>query len=113
MKTSEDRKKIGRLRVLGELLLDARLATLKSAVAARRASLDRLADLDRPDTATGLSEMATAEVGLRYQKWADLRRAEINLTLARQTATWIEAREEAARAFGRAQALDRLAKPKT
>ncbi len=110
MNPSEDRQKMERLRVLGNLLLDARLATLDSAAAARRASLDRLADLDRPGAATDLSELAAAEVGLRYQHWADLRRAEINLALARQTATWIEARDEAARAFGRAQALEKLAK---
>ena len=45
---------------------------------------------------------------MRYQLWADQRRSDINLTLARQTVTWTEARQDAARAFGRDQALNRL-----
>jgi hypothetical protein len=43
-----------------------------------------------------------------YERWAEARRAEINLTLARQTAEWIEARDAARQAFGRADALRRL-----
>jgi len=50
------------------------------------------------------------EVSMRYQLWADQRRAEINLTLARQTATWLEARTEAAQAFGKSQALEGLSR---
>ena len=103
-------RQINRLRTLSDLLLDARLSDLQAAAAARAASLERLADLDRPAMATDLPDLAAAEVGLRYQRWADQRRADINLTLARQTATWMDARQEAALAFGKSQALDGLSK---
>jgi len=109
--TPQDRKQtLSRLTTLGQLLLDARLAELHHAAEARNASLARLADLNRPSSATGLSEIATMDVAMRYQRWADQRRAEINLTLARQTASWLDARAEAARAFGKSQALDGLAR---
>jgi hypothetical protein len=106
----DQRLQIDRLCTLGSLLLEARLAALQSAAAARAASLARLADLDRPAPGCDLPEIAAAEVGLRYQRWADQRRADINLTLARQTAEWIEARQEAALAFGKSQVLQGLAK---
>lgn len=110
MTATDKSRKVARLCTLTDLLLDARLTHLQSAAAARAASLDRLADLDRPAAATDLPDLAAAEVGIRYQRWADQRRAEINLTLARQTAAWIEAREAAALAFGKSQALQGLAK---
>jgi len=113
MNRAEQRQQIDRFRALGDLLLQARLSALQAAAAARTASLDRLADLDRPAPATDLPALAAAGVGLRYDRWADQRRAEINLTLARQTATWIEARQAAALAFGRSQALDALAQKRT
>jgi len=103
-------RQITHLRKLTDLLLDARLADLHAAAAARAESLDRLADLERPAKASDLPDIAAAEVWMRYQRWADQRRAEINLTLARQTADWIEARQAAALAFGKSQALDGLAK---
>ncbi|NJM81760.1 MAG: hypothetical protein HC844_04030 [Tabrizicola sp.] len=42
---------------------------------------------------------------MTYQRWADLRRMELNDVIARQTVTWIEAQAEARLAFGRNQAL--------
>jgi hypothetical protein len=50
---------------------------------------------------------------MRYALWADQRRSEINLVLARQTVEWVEARQEAARAFGRNQVLQKLRERKT
>ena len=55
-------------------------------------------------------EPITAEkVGMAYDRWADARRSELNLVIARQTAAWIEQRGEAQAAFGRVQALQGLA----
>lgn len=110
MTAPETSRQIARLRQITDLMLDARLADLKTAAAARDTSLDRLADLQRPSLATDLAGLAAAEVEMRYQRWADQRRAEINLTLARQTAVWLEARDAAAVAFGKSQALDMLSK---
>ena len=101
--------RIARLRSLADLLLDMRLSDLRTVAAARAESLERLADLDRAPPASDLPDLAAAEVAMRYQSWADQRRAEINLTLARQTATWIEARDDARLAFGKSQALQGLA----
>lgn len=94
-----------RLCGLADLLFEVRLSELQAASAARAASLDRLADLDLRPQASDLPEIAAAEVEMRYQNWADHRRADINLVLARQTAAWIEARDAAGQAFGKAQAL--------
>jgi len=110
MTAAEKSAQIARLCTLTDLMLNASLTSLQSAAAARTASLDRLADLDQTTLATDLPNLALAEVEIRYQRWADQRRAEINLTLARQTAAWIEARQAAALAFGKAQALQGMAK---
>ena len=106
----EKSRQLARLGTLTDLMLDARLADLRGAAAARDASLARLADLARPAAATDLPDMAAAEVEMRYQRWADQRRAEINLTLARQTAAWLDARQAATLAFGKSQVLDGLAR---
>ena len=105
MTTHSQKGQIAQLQVLSQLMLDARLADLHAASRLRAESLARLEALAAPAVATDLSDLAAAEVGLRYQRWADQRRAEINLTLARQTADWIEKRATAARAFGQTEAL--------
>jgi hypothetical protein len=100
--------KLAQIGLLGELILQARLAELERAARARQQSLDHLGELDRPIPETDLPAAVAAEVALRYQLWADQRRSDINLALARQTLAWVEARQAAACAFGRDQALGRL-----
>lgn len=100
-------KQIDRLSEIANLLLDVKLAEVQKASRAREESLARLADLnvapsDDPDP------IAAAQVDLRYQLWADARRAEINMTLARQTAKWMEAQDDARAAFGKAEVLRKL-----
>ena len=56
-----------------------------------------------------LEPVTAGKVALTYDRWADLRRSELNLVIARQTAEWMEARREAQTAFGRVQALQGLA----
>ncbi len=102
---TDARKNIAILQSLSQMVLDSRLATLRNAADARAASLDRLADLSHSPVATELPELAAIEVAMRYHRWADQKRAEINLTLARQTATWLDARAEARTAFGKTEAL--------
>lgn len=94
---------------ISQLVLDLKLAELNRAARARADSRARLADLALPPAETELPLAVAAQAGLLYDRWADARRAEINLALARQTAEWIERRDLAAKAFGRAQALRRLA----
>lgn len=103
-----DREKLKRLGEVSALLRDTRMMALEKAARARQNSLDLLADLDRPATPTDLPPVLAGEVAMRYALWADQRRSEINLILARQTVEWVEARQEAARAFGRDQVLQKI-----
>lgn len=103
-----DKEKLLRLAQVSSLMLDTKMLALERAARARQNSLDRMAELNRPATPTDLPLVAAAEVALRYALWADQRRSEINLLLARQTVEWVEARQEAARAFGRNQVVQKL-----
>lgn len=103
-----NREKLGQLRQVSQLMLDIRLLALERAAQARQASLDHLAELNRPIPPTDLNPIVAGEVAVRYQFWADQRRSDINLTLARQTADWVEARQNAARAFGRNAVIGKL-----
>lgn len=104
-----ERHRLARLAELAGMIRDLRLADLERAGRARAESRARLAGLALAPCTPDLGAIAAARAEVRYQAWAEARRAEINLTLARQTAEWIEVQETARRAFGRAQALQRLA----
>ena len=103
-----DRAKLARIKVVSQLVLDGRLNALERAARVRQHSLDHLAALARPVADSDLPLAVAGEVAMRYQGWADQRRAEINLILARQTVEWAEARQAAALAFGRNQAVQSL-----
>jgi hypothetical protein len=100
------------LRRLGELtgmMLDHRLAVLRQAADAKAQTEAALASLARPLTGPDdLLGASSAIAALAYERWADARRAEINQQLARQTHVWMEARDAAQIAFGKAEALRRL-----
>lgn len=99
-----------RLKHLADLMLDSQLAQVRAAAAAKAASEERLAALARPVAAPeGIGEIAAGLAALGYQRWADARRAEVNLVLARQTVAWMEACDAARLSFGRKQALQGLA----
>lgn len=103
------RSEIKKLGLISQLFLDTRLAALRSAAAARDESAQRLAGLVVADFSSGtLPEVPAQLAVLGYQRWADARRSEINLTFARQTADWLEARDAARGAFGRLEALRAL-----
>jgi hypothetical protein len=101
---------LARLGQISQLILDVKLAALHVAVGRRQQSLDLLANLNRPGVPGDLSPVAAHRAELRYQHWADARRAEINLLLARQTAEMHVARDDAGQAFGKDQALRSLQK---
>ena len=108
-----DREKLGKLRHLSRLILDISLMRLDRASLARQRSIDGLAKLNCPDAPTDLNPVVAGEVALRYQLWADQRRSAINLVLARQTADWDDARQDAVRALGRASVVKKLCDPGT
>jgi hypothetical protein len=99
---------INRLRPLAQVILDQRLARLRDLATCKDRSLAQIAALDQPLAAPGIGGVARDLVALRYQGWADQRRRELNLLLARQTADWVEARDAARLAFGRAEVLRTL-----
>lgn len=104
------RQNLQKLKDLAGLMLDHRLEHLRRAAEAKAQSEAALARLAIPPAPApeGLEGASAALAGLAYQRWADARRAEINQTLARQTHHWMEARDAAQKAFGKADALRRL-----
>jgi hypothetical protein len=100
---------IGALQELASLILDSQLTGLRLAAGRREQSLMQIAALDRPAAPTDLAPAAAAQVALRHQLWAGVRRTELNTVLARQTAEWMAAQEEARRAFGKVEALRGIA----
>jgi hypothetical protein len=104
----KDREKLAQLKMVSQVMLDVRLLALDQAARARQESLDHLAALNQPATQTDLNPVVAGEVAMRYENWADHRRAEINLVLARQTVDWAEARQSAALAFGRNAVIGKL-----
>ena len=104
------RDDLKKLAELADVLLDHRLALLRQTADAKLHSeraLEGLATEEKaqPQDMVGAS---AALASLAYARWADARRAEINLVLARQTHEWLDARESARNAFGRAEALRKL-----
>ncbi len=100
-------KPIDRLAKISAMMLDVRLADLRRAARACDESRAHLAALQVAPS-DDADPVTAAQVELRYQLWADGRRAEINTTLARQTAEWMEARDAARTAFGKAEVLRKL-----
>ena len=104
-----DRGRLDRLVQVSALKRDLALADLSKAALARDRSRAQLAALDRESPPTDLPALADQQVRLAYRHWADRRRAELNLILARQTVDWLARRDAAAQAFGRAEVLGKLA----
>lgn len=98
-------EKVARLSRLAQMVLDRDLARLAAAARAKAASEANLADLAKPQDTSGLAPVAAHHAELRWQKWADARRMEINIQLARQTAEWLNARQSARTALARSEAL--------
>ncbi|MBL9051736.1 MAG: hypothetical protein JNK19_16610 [Tabrizicola sp.] len=105
---------LARMSDLAQLILDHRLAALRQASGQLEQSRMQLQAINSAGADSDLPPVEAERVGLAYQRWADIRRAELNLVIARQTAACIDARGEAAHALGRLQALRGLAsKPDT
>jgi hypothetical protein len=100
---------LARLADLAQLMLDHRLGQLRQTADQLEQSRMQLTAVNQAAAPANLDPLMSARVGLDYDRWADVRRAELNLVIARRTATWLEARGEAQTAFGRVQALQGLA----
>lgn len=94
---------------LAQLLLDHRLTGMRLAAADLARSRVQLQAINASAAPVDLAPVAAGMVEVSYQRWADIRRAELNATIARQTVACLEARTEAKTAFGRVQALQGIA----
>lgn len=108
MNPAEQRRSLGRLQHLAAMIRDREMAGLRAANLAREASEARLADLAKPMPTMGLDPVMAALTEIRWQRWADRRRAEINLQLARQIVECEQMRDRACHAFARTEVLRRL-----
>lgn len=100
---------VAALQKLARLLLDHRLFRLRAAADRREQSRMQIVALDRVAEPSDLPPVAATQVLLHYELWADARRSELNTVLARQTAEWMSAQDDARLAFGRAEALRGIA----
>ncbi len=100
---------LARLTELAALTLDHRLGQMRAASQALERSRDQLAAINEAGKPADLPLVAGARAEWAYRRWADQRRSELNLVIARQTADWLTARDEARTAFGRREALQGLA----
>ena len=105
----QNKAQIARLKTVTDLILDLRLSEVERCARARNDSLARLADLAKP-AAADLTSIGDITAQMRYERWADHRRAEINITLARQTAEWLTRQDAARHALGQSQVLGKLTK---
>lgn len=97
------------IEALARLVLDNRLSRLRDVTRSLAQSRAQFAAINVSPLPSDLPAVAAWQVDTCYQRWADIRRAELNAVMARQTASLIEARAEAALAFGKAQALRAIA----
>lgn len=100
-------RRIEALARLADLIREAELSHLARASAARDAVQ---LDLTAHDAAMPHGEITDARSKARHDTWRAVKRASLNIALARETAQWLEARDAAARAVGRADVLKKLAK---
>lgn len=100
---------LDRLELLAQLRLDHQLARMRTAAMALDRSKTQLRAIDAAPLSADLTLVSGAMVEISYQRWADLRRSELNLVIARQTADWLAEREKAKTAFGQRRALRELA----
>ncbi|AZL59453.1 hypothetical protein EI545_11735 [Tabrizicola piscis] len=94
---------------LADLLLRHHLGQMRQAAERLDRSRAQMAAIDKAADPADLPEVVAARVDCDYRRWADARKSELNLVLARQTAEVLAARAEAEVAFGRVQALRGIA----
>lgn len=104
-------KQLAELAQLTGVAQDAALSKLRAAISAREAVEAQIKALDqqRRRATPDVSDAVTLTgADLLWQRWAALRRADLNKQLARLRVTEAGARDTARTAFGRAQAVREL-----
>jgi hypothetical protein len=101
--------RLPKLQTISHLIKDLHLAALRRAEAERAALLDRIATLqERPTPPTDLPPAVAVDVAMRYDRWADLRRREIEVALKRKAAECDTLKDRARVSVGRDEALNKL-----
>lgn len=104
--TMPDDARLHKLAEIAELALDAKLARLRAAATAKADTAAQIANLGSAAAVLdGGDAISCALSQLSHQRWIDARHLQLNLTLARQTAAWMEATDAARKAFGKKTAL--------
>ncbi|MCV2881808.1 hypothetical protein [Actibacterium sp. XHP0104] len=106
-----DDRRIAALGQMGDMIRDMALAELRQAAQRRGAAESAIGDLDaqRRRVVPDLDDAASmVGADLAWHRWADARRAELNIELATCRAAENRSKTHAARAFGRAEALQRI-----
>jgi hypothetical protein len=103
-----DLARLKALKQVADLIQDRDLGLLAAAGRAKAHTEAKLMALDNLPVATGLHLAAMAQVEAQYGLWAAQRRAMLNQQLSRETAHWLNARDAARKAFGRAQVFAKL-----
>lgn len=110
MNRKHDVKELHRL---VDMVLETKLVALKHSAEQIQQTQRKIAGLaiapTMIDAETGLPEVLAA---LQFQTWADSRRAELIGILASQTATWLDARDNARFVFAKSQGLRQIVETK-
>ena len=101
--------RLPQLQRISHLVKDLHLAALRRAEAERAALLDRIATLrERPSVPEDLPPAVAVDVAMRYDRWADLRRREIEVAMKTKAAECDTLRDRARLSVGRDEALSKL-----
>lgn len=94
---------------LSTMVKELHLADLRRAEAERQALIDHIATLSqRPEAPADIPPAIAVEVAMRYDRWAELRRREVEQALAAKTAECDRLRARARQSVGRDGALVKL-----
>ena len=104
----KDAARLRALKQIADLISERDIARLSKAQAQRAKTEALLRALDQNQEPTNLGLAAAGQVVERFGLWTSNRRITLNQQLARDTAAWMGARDEAQRAFGRAEVLKKL-----
>lgn len=88
---------------------DQKMQAVAKLAAARAATLHELDRLS-PPMALSPDDPALWRVTLQHNQWTEALRTTLNLRLARQTGTWLQARDGVAKAVGQYEVLQKITK---
>ncbi|TVP69591.1 MAG: hypothetical protein EA339_14385 [Rhodobacteraceae bacterium] len=103
-----DEDRLARLQQVAAMKRDHDMARLHRLASHCEGTREKIAQLSHPQPL--VSDPALFAVRQAHLAWAGTQRMHLNVTLANQTARMLEQRGKTAQSFGRADALERLAR---